>query len=112
MLSIVATDTDFGSTDFERKLVTAAGIEFTSYEDANDRTPDLIISRLKNADGAITSYGQFTAEVFEALPNLKVVSKTGRALTILMLPPQQRTIQPYAMSPITVQRWCPITRSP
>lgn len=77
MLSIVATDTDFRSTDFERKLVTAAGIEFTSYEDANDRSPDVIISRLKNADGAITSYGQFTAEVFEALPNLKVVSKTG-----------------------------------
>ncbi len=77
MPSIVATDTDFGSTDFERKLVEAAGIEFTSHNDANDRSPESIIERLRNADGAITSYGQYTAEVFEALPHLKVVSKTG-----------------------------------
>lgn len=77
MASIVATDTDFGSSDFEKRLVEAAGIKFTSYEDAEDRTPEAIIERLQNADGAITSYGQFTAEVFDALPHLKVVSKTG-----------------------------------
>lgn len=77
MASIVATDTDFCSTDFEKNLVEAAGIEFTSYEDAKDRTPQAIIERLKDADGAITSYGRFTEEVFEALPHLKVVSKTG-----------------------------------
>lgn len=77
MLSIVATDTDFGNSDFEKKLVEAVGIKFTSYNDAKGRTPDVIIERLKDADGAITSYGQYTAEVFEALPNLKVVSKTG-----------------------------------
>ncbi len=77
MSRIVATDTDFETTDFERKLVTAAGIKFASCEDAGSRTPDAIIERLKDADGAITSYGQFAAKVFEALPNLKVVSKTG-----------------------------------
>lgn len=77
MPSIVMTDTDFGATDFERELVEAAGIEFVSYNDANDRSPETIIERLKNADGAITSYGQYTARVFEALPHLKVVSKTG-----------------------------------
>ncbi len=34
-------------------------------------------SILHGADGAITSTGRFTAEVFAALPQLKVVSKTG-----------------------------------
>ena len=77
MALIVMADFDFGDCDFERKMVEAAGIQFKSFDDARTRTPAEIIEHLRGADGAITSYGRFTAEVFQALPQLKVVSKTG-----------------------------------
>ena len=77
MPTIVVTDSDFGNSDFEKKMVEAAGIEFRAYSGPDDREPAKIIEHLKDADGAITSYGSYTAEVFAALPNLKVVSKTG-----------------------------------
>ena len=77
MALIVMADFDFGDCDFERKMVEAAGIQFKSFDDARNRTPAEIIEHLRGADGAITSYGRFTAEVFPALPQLKVVSKTG-----------------------------------
>ena len=76
-MRIVAIDTDFGDTAFEKKMVTEAGIEFSEYNGEGARKPAELIEHLKDADGAITSYGQFTAEVFEALPHLLVVSKTG-----------------------------------
>ena len=58
-------------------MVEAAGIQFAAFNDADARSPREIIEHLQGADGAITSYGSFTAEVFEALPHLRVVSKTG-----------------------------------
>lgn len=77
MPTIVVTDTDFGESEFERKMVEAAGITFKAYNEPDGRYPEHIIEHLQGADGAITSYGHYTAEVFEALPQLKVVSKTG-----------------------------------
>lgn len=77
MATIVMTDFDFGDCDFERKMVEAAGIDFVSFNDKGARTPGEIVEHLRGADGTITSYGRFTAEVFQALPQLKVVSKTG-----------------------------------
>ena len=77
MATIVMSDFDFDDCAFERKMVEAVGIQFRSFSDARNRTPDEIIEHLKDADGAITSYGRYTAEVFDALPSLKVVSKTG-----------------------------------
>lgn len=76
MPKIVMTDSDFGSCTFEQKMVEEAGIQFQGYATDNPTT-DQLIERLQGADGAITSYGAYTPEVFEALPNLKVVSKTG-----------------------------------
>ncbi|MEC4294972.1 C-terminal binding protein [Adlercreutzia shanghongiae] len=77
MATIVMADFDFDDCDFERAAVEAAGIRFASFNGKGARTPGDIIEHLHGADGAITSYGRFTAEVFEALPNLKVISKTG-----------------------------------
>lgn len=77
MAKIVVTDTDFGDSAFERRMIEAAGIEFAAFDDERSRTPEEIIDHLRGADGAITSYGSFTPEVFAALPELKVVSKTG-----------------------------------
>lgn len=77
MPSIVVTDTDFGGSDFERSMVEGAHIGFRAYDEPDGRWPAQIIEHLQGADGAITSYGSYTAEVFAALPRLKVVSKTG-----------------------------------
>ena len=77
MPKIVVTDTDFGDSAFERQMVEAAGIEFAAYDGERSRTPEEIIEHLRGADGAITSFGDFTSAVFAALPSLKVVSKTG-----------------------------------
>lgn len=74
---IVVADIDFGNGEAEREMVEAAGIAFEFHQGDAARTPQALIRHLRDADGAITSYGQFTAEVFEALPQLKVVSKTG-----------------------------------
>lgn len=70
------TDTDLGGSSFEEKLVKDAGIAFTGYDDGAASEEELI-ERLQGADGAITSYGRYTARVLGALPRLKVVSKTG-----------------------------------
>ncbi len=83
MPTIVMTDNDFGDSSFERNMVEAAGITFVSAADETSlpmtelRKPEQLIKTLAKADGAIASYGRYTAEVFEALPHLKVVSKTG-----------------------------------
>lgn len=76
MPKIVVSDTDFGYARFKR-MVEAAGIEFAAYDTVEDRRPEKLIEHLQDADGAITSYGDYNAEVFAALPHLKVVSKTG-----------------------------------
>lgn len=77
MATIVMTDNDFGDCSFERQMVEAVGIDFVGYSELAGREPAELIKHLQNADGAITSYGFYRAEVFEALPQLKVVSKTG-----------------------------------
>lgn len=74
MPKIVITDIDFEDTALEEALVGEAGLEIARFQ---DRTPEGIIKNAADADGIITSYGDFTPEVFEALPQLKVVSRTG-----------------------------------
>ncbi len=77
MAKIVISDTDLGDTTIEKKMIEAVGIEFAAFDYKGDRTPKSLVADLQGADGAITSYGSYTAEVFAALPHLKVVSKTG-----------------------------------
>lgn len=74
MPKIAIVDTDFENNDFEILMAKKAGVEIALF---NDRNPESIIKNAHDADGIITSYGQFPAKVFEALPNLKVVSRTG-----------------------------------
>lgn len=70
-------DFDFEDCELEREMVEASGIQFASCRDARNLTTAELIDCLHEADGAITSYGRFTADVLGALPRLKVVSKTG-----------------------------------
>ncbi len=74
MPKIVVVDTDFENNDFEVSMAKEAGVDIALF---NERDPEDIIRNAQDADGVITSYGNFPAKVFEALPNLQVVSRTG-----------------------------------
>ena len=77
MATIAMVDFDFDDCNFERTMVEAAGIRFTSFSHGRHCTADEIIAHAAGADGIITSYGRFTAEVIAALPAARVISKTG-----------------------------------
>ena len=83
MPKIVITDSDFEDNDFEIGMVRAAGIDIAVFD---EREPEAIIRNATDADGIITSYGNFTAEVFAALPNLQVVSRTGIGFDTIDVP--------------------------
>lgn len=83
MAKIVVTDSDFEVSDIEQKMIEGAGIEFARFQ---DRSAAGIIANCADADGAITAYGQFTADVYAALPQLKVVSRTGVGVDTVDLP--------------------------
>lgn len=74
MPKIVIVDTDFENNDFEVRMAKDAGVDIALF---NEREPEAIIRNASDADGVVTSYGEFPPEVFEALPNLRVVSRTG-----------------------------------
>ncbi|MDO4841561.1 MAG: C-terminal binding protein [Phoenicibacter congonensis] len=76
MALIVDVETDLKENDIEIAMANEAGIDFIR---RNGRTPADAIKNLSEtgADAALTSYTLFTREVFEACPNLKVVSRTG-----------------------------------
>ena len=76
MPTIAIVDSDFPDNDLERAMARDAGIELVVAADGN-RSAEAIIEHAAGADGAVTSYGNFPREVFEALPDLKVVSRTG-----------------------------------
>lgn len=78
---LVITDFDFSDTSIEERLAEEAGVELVVV--AGDRDPESLIEAAREADGAITSYGEWTPEVFHALPNLKVVSRSGTGYDLI-----------------------------
>ena len=74
MPKIVITDLDFEEQEIEKRMIRDAGMEVGVFQ---SRKAEDIIRNAADADGIITSYGDFPRSVFEALPQLKVVSRTG-----------------------------------
>lgn len=74
MPKIAVVDCDFEDNAFECTMAREAGIDIACFQ---SRDADEIIANAHDADGVITSYGNFPRRVFEALPQLKVVSRTG-----------------------------------
>lgn len=74
MKKIVIVDSDFEDQEIEKRMAYEAGMEIEVF---HDPSPDGIIANAQDADGIITSYGRFTRRVFDSLPNLRVVSRTG-----------------------------------
>ncbi len=73
-MKAVITDTEIENPDIEFGLLKAAGFEV---ERAQARTPEEVIRACAGSDAALVQYAPFTRDVFEALPDLKIISRYG-----------------------------------
>ena len=73
-MKIALVNLDFEDTEIEERMAREAGIDVVI---TPVREPAGIIAAAVDTDGIVTSYGRITREVLEALPRLRVVSKTG-----------------------------------
>lgn len=73
-MRIVITDCDHASVDIERAVAEEAGAELVL---AQGTSPQEVIANAEGADGLVVQYAQITAEVMDALPNLRAVGRYG-----------------------------------
>lgn len=74
-MNIAIVGFDFSDCGLESHMCQEAGISTRRYD---GKSPEYIIEHVRNADGVISSYGEFTDEVISALSGrLKVISRTG-----------------------------------
>lgn len=74
MPRIALVNMDFDNLDFERGMAADAGIDTVV---SHERDPLSTLQRAAGCEGIVTSYGVFPRLVFEGLPDLKVLSRTG-----------------------------------
>ena len=79
-MRVVVTDADYGALDIEAELLTAAGHELRT---AQCRTPAEVVAAARDADAVLVQYAPITAEVFEALPRLRLVSRYGVGVDVV-----------------------------
>ncbi|MFL6063248.1 MAG: C-terminal binding protein [Friedmanniella sp.] len=73
-MKVLVTDAEYESLDLERGVVEAAGHEFAV---ASCRTAEDVIAAGSGVSAMLVQYAPITAEVFDALPDLRVVSRYG-----------------------------------
>ncbi|HEX2075189.1 MAG TPA: C-terminal binding protein [Geodermatophilus sp.] len=73
-MRVLVTDAEYASLDIESDVLTAAGHELLT---ARCRTPEDVIEAAQGVDAVIAQYAPITAEVLEALPQLRLVSRYG-----------------------------------
>ncbi len=73
-MNVLITDFDFPNVELELRLFEQAGLTVTT---AQCKTEQDLIRAGKNADAFLLQYAPANRKVFEALPNLKIVSRYG-----------------------------------
>jgi len=73
-MKVLVTDAEYESLDLEAEVLAAAGHELVT---ASCRTPEEVIEAGAGVDAFLVQYAPITAEVFEALPQLRLVSRYG-----------------------------------
>ena len=73
-MKVLVTDAEYESLDLEAEVLAAAGHEIVT---ASCRTPEEVIEAGAGVDAFLVQYAPITAEVFEALPQLRLVSRYG-----------------------------------
>jgi D-3-phosphoglycerate dehydrogenase len=79
-MRVLVTDADYGSLDIEEDVLAAAGHELII---ARCRTAADVIAAGRDADAALVQYAPITAEVLEALPGLRLVSRYGVGVDVV-----------------------------
>ena len=74
MGKVYVTDSAFPSLSTERTVLEAAGHQF---EFLDTRDPEAIIRGAQDADGLLVQFAPITAQVIDAMPNLKVMVRYG-----------------------------------
>ncbi len=73
-MRVLVTDAEYARLDIESDVLGAAGHELAV---ARCRTPEEVIAAAGGADALLVQYAPVPAEVFEALPGLRLVSRYG-----------------------------------
>ncbi|HET9650785.1 MAG TPA: hypothetical protein VFP36_01275, partial [Usitatibacter sp.] len=73
-MKFLITDYDFPDVELELGLFRDAGIEAAA---AQCRTEADVVAAAKDCDGLLIQYAPINARVFEALPNVRIVSRFG-----------------------------------
>lgn len=73
-MKVLVTDAEYTSLDIEAEVLETAGHELVT---ASCRTPAEVIEAGAGVDAFLVQYAPITADVFEALPQLRLVSRYG-----------------------------------
>ena len=79
-MKVLVTDAEYAALDIEADVLTAAGHELLT---ARCTTPDEVIAAAQGVDAVIVQYAPITAEVLDALPQLRLVSRYGVGIDIV-----------------------------
>ena len=79
-MRVLVTDADYGALDIEAEVLGAAGHELLT---AQCRTPAEVVAAARDVDAVLVQYAPITAEVFEALPRLRLVSRYGVGVDVV-----------------------------
>ena len=79
-MKVLVTDADYASLDIESEVLAAAGHELVA---ASCRTPEEVIAAAAEVDALLVQFAPITAEVFEALPQLRLLSRYGVGVDVV-----------------------------
>jgi D-3-phosphoglycerate dehydrogenase / 2-oxoglutarate reductase len=79
-MKVLVTDADYSSLDIEAEVLAAAGHELVA---ASCETPEEVIAAAAGVDALLVQFAPITAEVFEALPQLRLLSRYGVGVDVV-----------------------------
>ena len=79
-MKVLVTDAEYTSLDIEADVLTAADHQLVV---ASCRTPEDVIEAAAGADALLVQYAPITADVLEALPQLRLVSRYGVGVDVV-----------------------------
>jgi D-3-phosphoglycerate dehydrogenase / 2-oxoglutarate reductase len=80
VMKVLITDAEYTSLDIEAEILASAGHELLT---ASCRTPEDVIEAGAGVDAMLVQYAPITAPVFEALPQLRLVSRYGVGVDVV-----------------------------
>ncbi len=79
-MRVLVTDADYGALDLEAEVLRAAGHELLT---ARCRTAGEVIAAAQDVDAVLVQYAPITADVLDALPRLRLVSRYGVGVDVV-----------------------------